>query len=164
MHTSPFAPDRFSPLLHFSDEKKNANIEMILLQTLLLFPIIILISSRGVKSTKYAGYSKVTLAVLSRQVSIMSSSKSFGFINLPFFSARVKFFPNYRSPTLEAERRTKDKSRDWARPSKAFFLWDPPPSAAASNRVNIDLVENWKLVLELHQLLPTTSRSLGNVG
>ena len=105
MHTSPFAPDRFSPLLHFSDEKKKPNIEMILLQTLLLFPIIILISSRGVKSTKYAGYSKVTLAVLSRQVSIMSSSKSFGFINLPFFSARVKFLPNYRSRTLEAERR-----------------------------------------------------------
>ena len=53
--------------------------------------------------------------VLSRQVSIMSSSKSFGFINLPFFSARVKFLPNYRSRTLEAERRTKDKSRDWER-------------------------------------------------
>ena len=65
--------------------------------------------------------------VLSRQVSIMSSSKSFGFINLPFFSARVKFLPNYRSRTLEAERRTKDKSRDWERgrgeaATKAFIL------------------------------------------
>ena len=65
--------------------------------------------------------------VLSRQVSIMSSSKSFGFINLPFFSARVKFLPNYRSRTLEAERRTKDKSRDWERgrgeAATKAFIW-----------------------------------------
>ena len=107
-------------LLHLSSDwwnkwqKANAD------SSLMLFSIIILISSPGWVSTKYAGYSKVTLAaVLSRQVSIMSSSKSFGFINLPFFSARVKFLPNYSSRTLEAERRTKDKSRDWPRHTKA---------------------------------------------
>ena len=119
MHTSTFAPDGFSPLclLHLSINSKNkcqkANADSAALLHYNPHPI------PGVKSTKYAGYSKVTPAVLSRQVSIMSSSKSFGFISLPFFSARVKFLPNYRSRTLEAERRTKDKSRDWPRPTKA---------------------------------------------
>ena len=149
MHTSPFAPDWLFSAPSFAfvwrkNNQKKANAEIsfklgnqpYLLQTLPHYNPSHLIPGgefdqiRGI----FQGHRP---PVLSRQVSIMSSSKSFGFINLPFFSARVKFLPNYRSRTLEAERqklrlaKTKKIGHHQTRPSKAP---NPPtkPTAATA--------------------------------
>ena len=126
MHTVPFPPRHIfninwsSPL--FSSLSYTSSFSALLLLHFTPHPI-----SWGQSRPNTRDIPRSPRPVLSRQVSIMSSSKSFGFINLPFFSARVKFLPNYRSRTLEAERRTKDKSRDWERgrgeaATKAFIL------------------------------------------